>query len=80
MSEPDTTRDDFPRFECECPNCGRSLPQLAERCPHCGQDLIEAFSGTFRPRRGRGMKIVAAALLAVFVAAMLAAAIGMALR
>jgi hypothetical protein len=59
----DPLRDDFRRFEYECPKCGRTLTEYTERCPYCGQNLFEVFSGTFRPRRSRGFRIVSIALL-----------------
>lgn len=71
MKDDDALRDDFRRFSYECPNCGVTLGEHAERCPECGQNLFEAFSGTFRPRRSHGARIIALLLLVVFVGAMI---------
>ncbi len=68
----DRLRDDFRRFGYECPRCGAVLREYAERCPACGQNLFEAFSGTFRPRRSRGVKILVFVVLALFLVSMLA--------
>ncbi len=73
MSNPDEPRNDFQRFEYDCPNCGAVLGEYAERCPDCGQNLFEVFSGTFRPKPRRFARIVAAVFLVLFVGAILAA-------
>ncbi len=76
MNEEDQLRDDFRRFSYECPKCGATMSEYAERCPECGQNLFEVFSGTFRPRRSLGARIAALVLLAVFLGAMLVVFIG----
>ncbi len=68
MSEEDRLRDDFRRFSYECPNCGEALSEYAEKCPHCGQNLFEVFSGTFRPKRSRALRIIALLVLIAFLA------------
>jgi ribosomal protein S27AE len=67
----DPRRDDFRRFEYDCPNCGEILTEYAERCPHCGQNLFEARSPTFRPRRTTTSRMIALVVLVVFLAAVI---------
>lgn len=71
----DRLRDDFRRFEYECPRCGAVLHEYAGQCPECGQNLFEAFSGTFRPRRRRGVKILVLVVLGLFLVSMLAVSV-----
>ncbi len=71
MKDDDPLRGDSGRISYVCPKCGLTLGEYAEQCPECGQNLSEAFSGSFRPRRSHGPKIVALLLLVVFVGAMI---------
>lgn len=68
----DPPYDDFQRFEFVCPKCEKVLSEYAEACPFCGQNLFEVFSGTFRPKRRLGVRLVAMLALAAFVGAMIA--------
>lgn len=76
MSAEDESPDDLRGFEYECPKCGKVLSEYAERCPYCGQNLFEVFSGTFRPRRRLGAKLLILLVLAVFILAILGVFIG----
>ena len=75
MGDEDELPDDLRGFEYECPKCGKALDEYAEQCPQCGQNRSEVYSGTFRPKRSVGVKILVFLVLAVFIAAMLLVAI-----
>jgi predicted amidophosphoribosyltransferase len=73
----DRLRDDFRRFDYDCPRCGATLAEYAERCPYCGQNLFEVFSGTFRPRREAWVRVVAVVLLIAMLGTVVLAAVSL---
>ncbi len=62
---------DLQRFRFECPACEGELSDCGDKCPHCGADLMNVFSATFRPRKGKVARILAWAILVIFVGSML---------
>jgi hypothetical protein len=62
---------DLRRFRFECPECEGELSNCGDKCPHCGADLMNVFSATYRLRKGKMAKILAWAILVIFVGSML---------
>ena len=48
----------------ECPNCKRSITEDMDSCPFCGDILFRYLKdGTFSPRRGPLVKVIAAVII-----------------
>jgi len=60
------------RFRFECPACRREILQYAETCPSCGVSLLNVFSATYQPPKSLAARILAAAILILFLACLLA--------
>jgi len=52
-----------------CAQCGKQLPDGAKFCPVCGTNLQGGATPAEKPKRGGGLKFVAAGLVVVAVAA-----------
>jgi ribosomal protein S27AE len=62
-----------------CPECGAAIYADLDHCPKCGYWLIDDDHRTRGPGliQSRGVRIVAAVLLVIFVLALLAGTLGM---
>lgn len=62
-----------------CPECGAAIYADLDHCPKCGYWLIDDDHRTRDPGlfKSRGVRIVAAALLVIFVLALVAGTLGM---
>ena len=52
-----------------CAQCGKQLPDGAKFCPACGTNLQGGATAAEKPKRGGGLKFVAAGLVVVAAAA-----------
>jgi len=62
-----------------CPECGAAIYADLDHCPQCGYWLTDAGRRTRDPGlfQSRGVRIVAAALLAIFVLGLMIGVLGM---
>lgn len=62
----------FGRFERVCPACRQPVTEQMDSCPYCGDIVFRYLTdGTFAPRKGPMVKVVAALIVLLVVAAVL---------
>jgi len=62
----------FRDFERVCPACRRPVTDEMDSCPYCGDILFNYLTdGTFAPRKGPLVKIVAAVIILLVILATL---------